>query len=154
MADGSSITRPGFLPKQTRIPRSANIQNDARADIKARGFWGRRQCAFFDVRVFHPNAQSNRHSSIQSLYRKHEQIKKREYGNRVREVEYASFTPLVLATSGGMGREATMFYKRMADTLSTKNNAHYYHPISSYVYSRKSICCTSHPKFHNRIECD
>ena len=77
------------------------------------------------MRVFHPNAQSYRNSSVQSLYRKHEQIKKREYGNRVREVEYASFTPLVLATSGDMGREATMFYKRLADTLSTKNNAHY-----------------------------
>ena len=88
---------------------------------------------FFDVRVFHPNAQSYHHSSIHSLYRKHEQIKKREYGNRVREVEYASFTPLVLATSGGMGREATMFYKRLADTLSTKNNAHYSTMLHGYV---------------------
>ena len=32
--------------------RSANVQDDARLDIKARGFWGERhQCAFFDVRV-------------------------------------------------------------------------------------------------------
>jgi len=37
---------------------SANIQNDARAEIKARGFWvGGNGSAhtFFDVRVFHPN---------------------------------------------------------------------------------------------------
>jgi len=35
-------------------PLSANTYNDARADIKARGFWGQlqRQCAYiFDVRV-------------------------------------------------------------------------------------------------------
>ena len=140
---------PPLLPLtgESIQPRSANTQNDARADIKARGFWGRRQCAFFDVRVFHPNAQSYRNSSIQSLYRKHEQIKKREYGNRVREVEYASFTPLVLATSGGMGREATMFYKRLADTLSTKNNAHYSTTLAwircklSFSLIRSAVMC-------------
>ena len=33
-------------------PRSANRQDEARADIHARGFWGQRQSAFFDVRVF------------------------------------------------------------------------------------------------------
>ena len=53
---------------------------------------------------------SYRGSSIQSLYRRHEQEKKREYGDRVREVEHASFTPLVFATTGGMGKEATIFY--------------------------------------------
>ena len=31
---------------------TANRQDEARADIHARGFWGRRQGAFFDVRVF------------------------------------------------------------------------------------------------------
>jgi len=34
-------------------------------------------------------------------------IKKREYGDRVCEVELASFTPLVSSTTGGMGREGT-----------------------------------------------
>ena len=34
---------------------------------------GSNACAFFDIRVFHPNAQSYRHSSISSLYRHHEQ---------------------------------------------------------------------------------
>ena len=46
------------LSDEELTPRSANCQDDARADIHARGFWGRRQSAFFDVRVFHPNAQS------------------------------------------------------------------------------------------------
>ena len=89
------------------------------------GFWGRRQCAFFDVRVFHPNAQSYRHSSISSLCRHHEQVKKREYGDRIREVENGSFTPLVFATTGGMGREATLLYKCFADQISEKKNPMY-----------------------------
>ena len=37
-------------------------------------------------------------------------MKKREYGDRVREVELASFTPLVFSTTGGMGREGAVFY--------------------------------------------
>jgi len=38
-------------------PRSAN-RASLRADIHVKGFWGQRQSAFFDVRVFHPNARS------------------------------------------------------------------------------------------------
>jgi hypothetical protein len=33
--------------------------------------------------------------------------KKREYGEGVREVEHGGFTPLVLSTTGSLGREST-----------------------------------------------
>ena len=39
------------------------------------------------------NAPSNRHTQLPSCYRKHEQMKKRTYEQRIREVEHASFTP-------------------------------------------------------------
>ena len=107
------------------VPATANRQDEARADIHARGFWGQRQDAFFDVRVFHPNVPSYHNSTIPSIYRRHEQEKKREYGDCVREVEKASFTPLVFETTGGMGREATVFYRRLADLLSHKSNMIY-----------------------------
>ena len=60
------------LMGETTVPLSANRRDDAHADIWAMGFWGHRQCSFFNIRVFHPNAQSYRHSSIHSLYRQHE----------------------------------------------------------------------------------
>ena len=41
---------------EARFPTSANLWDDAGTDVRARGFWGRRQSAFFDIRVFHPNA--------------------------------------------------------------------------------------------------
>ena len=82
------------LSGEVITPRSANRQDDARADIHARGFWGQRQSAFFDIRVFHPNVQSYRNVTTPALYRRHELQRKREYGDRVREVELASFTPL------------------------------------------------------------
>ena len=58
--------------------------------------------------------------SLQAAFRRQEQAKKREYGERVREVEHGVFTPPVLSTTGGLGREATTFYKRLADLISSK----------------------------------
>ena len=57
--------------------------------------------------------------------RRHEQQKKREYGDRVREVELASFTPLVFSTTGSMGKEAVTFYRRLTELLSRRNTMTY-----------------------------
>ena len=77
------------------LPHCANRSEEARLDVRARGLWGTSmQEAFFDVRVFHPFASSHRNTSLTALYRQHEK-KKREYGDRVREVERGCFTPLV-----------------------------------------------------------
>ena len=75
---------------------------------------------FFDVRVFNPHAFSNRNQTPSACYRKHEREKKRAYAQRILEVEHSSFTPLVFSATGGMGREATCFYKRLASMLAQK----------------------------------
>ena len=95
--------------------RSANTQPNARQDIRARGFWSAGQDAYFDIRVFHPNASSNRSTTTAAAYRKYETAKKREYAQRIREVEHGVFTPLVFSTTGGMGREAATFYNKIRE---------------------------------------
>ena len=42
------------------LPRGAHKAPDVRLDIRAQGFWAREQSAFFDVRVCHPNAYSDK----------------------------------------------------------------------------------------------
>ena len=103
-------TKPPLQPLTGKIlsGRSANTDDKACLDIRARGFWNNHQDAFFDVRVFYLNTPSNR--SIDA-YRRHKMAKMREYGKRVREVERGVFTPLVFSTNGGMGKEATTFYR-------------------------------------------
>ena len=86
--------------------RSANTDDNARLDIRCRGFWNNHQDPFFDVRVFYPNAPSN-HSG--DAYMRHEQAKKREFGQRVRDIERGVFTPLVLSTNGGMAKKQAHF---------------------------------------------
>ena len=58
-----------------------------------------------------------------------EMEKRRQYDERVREVERGSFTPLVFSTSGGMGRQATVFFKRLASLLARKRDQPYSHVI-------------------------
>ena len=77
------------------------------------------ECIFY-VRVFNPCAPSCRDTQMDACYRRHEREKCRAYKQRVREVERGSFTPLVFSTSGGMGRAATVTYKRLASLLTTK----------------------------------
>ena len=60
-----------------------------------------------------------------SAYRKHEQEKCRAYEERVREMEHGCFTPLVFLTSGGMGKAATIVYKRLTNLLSIQRNIPY-----------------------------
>jgi len=43
------------------------------------------------------------------FHRRHEVEKKRDYGDRIHSVEFASFTPLMFSTFGGLGRETTAF---------------------------------------------
>ena len=100
---------------------SSNVRDGACLDITANGFWGGRfKRTYFDARVFNPHAPSNRQSSLSSCYRRQESLKKHAYEQRVREVEHASFTPLVLSATGGMVNEATVFYKRLASCLAMK----------------------------------
>ena len=125
---------------------SAITDDGARLDVAMYGFWGGRfEKAFVDVRVFNPCARSNRTNSLGTVYRKHKQEKRCHYEQRVREVEHASFTPLVMSTTGGMGRAATTFYKRLAAMISEKRGTDYSQTINwircklSYALLRASI---------------
>ena len=89
--------------------RSVNRSNEARLDISARGVWCRNQRAFFDVRVFNPNAPRYVNQALHKTYLTHEKEKKRKYNERVLEVENGSFTPLVFSVFGGMGQECQMW---------------------------------------------
>ena len=64
--------------------------------------------------------------AVEKCFRTNENEKKRNYGNRVLQIENGSFTPLVFASNGGMGKECIRFYKRLAEMIADKQKA----PIS------------------------
>ena len=105
--------------------RTANVADDARLDIRARGFWRQGQNAFFDVRVTNINSESQKNTQINTILTHHEQEKKRQYNRRVMQVEQGSFTPLIFTTTGVMGFECARYHKSLAEKLSTKNGEKY-----------------------------
>ena len=117
-------------------------------DVATDGLGGqRRERAFFDIRVFNPHAPSNRQSLLPATYKKHKQEKKRQYLQRIRDVENSSFSPLVFSSAGGMAREATIFYKCLASLLAKKWDQPYNTTMDwlqctlSYSLLRSTILC-------------
>ena len=103
----------------------ANTADQARLDIAATGLWSRFERTFFDVRVTHPNAPSNRPKTLKQLYASNETEKKMKYAQRVINTEKGSFCPLVYTTSGGTGPECTTHHKRVAQLISLRRNERY-----------------------------
>ena len=60
-------------------------------------------------------------------------------------MEHATFTPLVMSATGGMGRAATTFYRRLASIISEKRNTEYSQTVNwircklSFALLRASI---------------
>ena len=106
--------------------RSANTDDGASpCRCPCKRFWNVSQDAFFDVRVLYPNSSSNCSTNLSSVYRREEQVQKKEYGHGNREVRHGMFTPFALSTTGDMGREVTTFYKRVTGMIAQKRQ----HPL-------------------------
>ena len=101
--------------------RTASTDDGARLDLSADGFWGHRyKRVFFDVRIFCPLSSTNLQKSLSTCYRDNEELKKRKYDQRIREVEHSTFSPLVFSSSGGCSPITTLFIKRLSLLHSQK----------------------------------
>ena len=125
------------LTGETLSYRSANISPEARLDVSARSVWVRNQRAFFDIRVFDPNARRYQKQSLRQTYITNEKEKKRHYGERVLQIENGSFTPLVFSVFGGMGDECKTFFKRLSSLLSEKRLENL---ATVVTWVRKRVC--------------
>ena len=105
--------------------KSSIKTSEARLDVKARGFWQAGQLAFFDIRVFNPMAKRYANQILKKSYETNEVEKKRKYNERVMQIEHGTFTPLVFSATGGMGREASKVFRRVAEAIAEKKNTEY-----------------------------
>ena len=130
---------PELLPLGDNQLIKGNNSEKARLDVSGIGIWGLQERTFVDVRVINPNAPSYFNTTPANVYKRHEQEKKRVYGERIIEIEKSSFTPLIFSTSGGMGQEATIFHKRLASQIAEKRNEDYNH-VMNYIRTRLRFC--------------
>ena len=102
---------------------SANTDPNAHLHIRARSFRNTGQDAFLIVGYFVPTHPATIPWPLPQLILN---IKlQREYAQRVRDIKHGVFTPLVLSATGGMGHEATTFYKRLAYGITLKEDKPY-----------------------------
>ena len=141
-------TEPALQPVTNEALQTGNIIGDeARLDIRARGLWRRGQNAFFDVRVTNANAASQATQSLQSVLTKHEREKKRQYNQRVMDIEHGTFTPLVFTVNGSMGPECAQYHRCLVDKIAEKTGQPYAEVMNfircklSYIILRSAFLC-------------
>ena len=127
--------------------KSAIVNDEARLDIRAKGFWRQGQNAFFDIRTTNADSSSQISKSIKTILKNHEQEKKRNYNTRVMEIEQGTFTPLVVTTKGVVGHECSRFHKTLASKISMKSDEKYNDIIKlirtklSFIVLRSALLC-------------
>ncbi|KAG0720304.1 hypothetical protein GWK47_048789 [Chionoecetes opilio] len=102
-----------------------------------------------DIRIFDPMAACHQRITLEAAHQKNEREKIRSYGDRIRNVDHGSFTPLVFTTSGGMGPKAKCFYPRLADVMAEKKHQPRSHVVAwmrcrlSFSLLRSALLCLS-----------
>ena len=89
------------------------------------GFWRPQKRNFLDVRIFDPNCKTYIEKDPQDVYKSHENAKKKDYCDRVLQVERGSLTPLIFSTTGGEGKEAQRFHQHLAALIAEKEGEKY-----------------------------
>ena len=87
-------------------------------NVAAVGLYAPFERTFFDIRVTHPNCDTNTFKTLDKIYKDHEKEKKDLYEERVLQSEKGSFVPLVFTTSGGMGPLCTVFVDRVSEMIA------------------------------------
>ena len=103
--------------------------------------------AFFDVRVFNPFAKSHLSSNLETVFKSNETAKKKEYNDRVIQVEHGSFTPVVMSSMGGFGFETSRFISKLIEKIAIKKDleqsvvANYVRTKLSFELIRSQVAC-------------
>jgi len=89
--------------------------------------------AFCEIKVFNPLAKRFRQTE-----------KKKQYNERIIQVDHGKFTPLVFSASVGMSRECNKLYNRLADLISGKRKENYAVFLKEEKIYYKMVYYTSH----------
>ena len=120
---------------------------EARLDVRAKGFWRRAQDNYFDVRVTNANSESAKNISVEKVLLKHEREKKRCYNDRIMNIEHGTLTPLVFTIYGGVSTECSTFHTHLADKIAEKTSEQYDKVLSfircklSFIVLRSALLC-------------
>ena len=108
-----------------------------RGDISARGFWRRQTNCVVDVRLTDTDQRTWRGRSVEKAILAQEREKKEKYLSDCQAARM-DFTPFVVSVDGVLGREASMFLKRLTQHLAGRWEAAP-SQIANYINTKMSI---------------
>ena len=76
-------------------------------------------------RFFNPNATRYPKIELSKSCEVNEKEKKKDYNERIMQIEHGSFTPLVMSATGGMSRECRTFYFRLSEMINEKRGVNH-----------------------------
>ena len=126
------------VPPRVTLNPDANTKEDARLDVRARGYWRDGQNAYFDVCVTNADCESQRNTSLKQVLRKHDLKKKSQYNQRVMQIEHGTLTPLIFTTTGAMSRDCLKYHKSLAEKISEKKGDRY-EEVMRYIRTKISF---------------
>ena len=126
------------LDGETFSSQAAATGEQARPDIRARGFFRDGQQAFFDVKLLNPNSDSYLKTPTVKIYERAERAKKSLYNERIQHVERGTFAPLIFSVTGGMGPESRHFTKLLCRKLADKHKQEYSY-VTNFVKCKLSF---------------
>ena len=155
--------KPHLLPIDSDVlnTRSTVTSPEARLDIKAGSFWSRGETAFFDVCRTYVNSTCNQKKSTESIFLEYEKDKKRNYQQRVIDVEMGFPPPRFFGTNRRKGKECKLFLSNLADKLPPPRKTASRMPVPYLVLEQapllkflRSICSLrgSRSPFHKDAE--
>ena len=103
--------------------------------------------AFFEFRVLYPLAASYLGKNAAQLFEEVAQQRRREYRQRIVEVDDGDFTPMIMFTNGSMGPEMTAVIKQLGRMISEKNGRSYAYVITilrakfAFALARSAVMC-------------
>ena len=84
---------------------------------------------------------------LKSFLTKHEREKKREYNERIMNIEHGTFTPLIFTIHGGMGPECAAYHQNLAEKIASKTGEQYAKVLTfmrcklSFIVLRSALLC-------------
>ena len=91
------------------------------------GFSQAGQIAFFDVRVFNSNVRRYTKQELSKTYKHklNKRDKKRLYNRPIMWIKHGIFTPLLMSSTGKIGRQSSKFYSQLLELISEKRKSSY-----------------------------
>ena len=100
-----------------------------------------------EIVVFNPFAKSHMNRTLKAVFRSNESGKKTDYNDQVIKIEHSSFTPVVLSSFGGFGKESSQFLSKLVEKVAEKRGieksevANYVRTKVSYELIRSQVAC-------------